>query len=457
MVVLLANRAAGAAARPSRCAACSVPAVIRGLLMEASAGKTPPPAASSFFTRFFIANVGLLMIIEGGSSTPANAYVSEDGITAYVAEDGTTFYVQESQMTVKKLSQIASAPSAPALTDTVVGVSGGTTDYQYTFAQALASQRIVLTQATTYYVSTTGSDSTGDGSIGKPWATGQNAYNFLVGGNSGPGNDEPIGTTPPGVDFNGHDVTIQFEDGTYNIPFSWIVMSAPWAGGGQLFINGNASDPTKVVINGPTATQGISVTMLEILGVLNIFSFTISNFHNAVYSNAVGQVQVDTIILGGNVTNAFETIGSGVTMTVSGLIQLGGPTANSVIFPHFGSTIEFGGDPLVFTGAISFSYGFIRMNDPETVCIFTPAGTRTGFSNVTGLQAISQADAILYYQGTDYFAGIPGGPAPALMKTVSGAQLFAWPAAGGSVFDGPFFEAVRVDYSYYQPTTGTRR
>jgi hypothetical protein len=32
----------------------------------------------------------------GGTNTPANGYVAEDGTTFYVAEDGVTFYVQES-------------------------------------------------------------------------------------------------------------------------------------------------------------------------------------------------------------------------------------------------------------------------------------------------------------------------------------------------------------------------
>lgn len=32
----------------------------------------------------------------GGTTTPANAYVAEDGTTFYVAEDGATIYVQES-------------------------------------------------------------------------------------------------------------------------------------------------------------------------------------------------------------------------------------------------------------------------------------------------------------------------------------------------------------------------
>lgn len=43
-----------------------------------------------------------------------------------------------------------------------------------------ATSRIRLTTATTFYVSFTGSDVTGTGSIGNPWATCQNAWNQLV-------------------------------------------------------------------------------------------------------------------------------------------------------------------------------------------------------------------------------------------------------------------------------------
>src|SRR5271166_3840873 len=42
-------------------------------------------------------------------------------------------------MAVSKLSAIASAGSPPASTDTVIGVGGGTTDYQYTLAQIATS------------------------------------------------------------------------------------------------------------------------------------------------------------------------------------------------------------------------------------------------------------------------------------------------------------------------------
>ena len=39
--------------------------------------------------------LGNMRYFEASASTPANAYVAEDGTTFYVAEDGTTYYVQE--------------------------------------------------------------------------------------------------------------------------------------------------------------------------------------------------------------------------------------------------------------------------------------------------------------------------------------------------------------------------
>ena len=46
--------------------------------------------------------------------------------------------------------------------------------------------RQILTANQTYFVSTAGSDTTGDGSNAKPWATGQHAWNY-IGANIDPG------------------------------------------------------------------------------------------------------------------------------------------------------------------------------------------------------------------------------------------------------------------------------
>jgi hypothetical protein len=133
-------------------------------------------------------------------------------------------------MAVQKLSQIAAAPAPPALTDTVIGVGSGTTDYQYTLAQIQAGiiSRQVLAADATYYVSTTGSDSN-PGTLAAPWATLQHAMNYMA----------------SIIDFAGFFVTVIVEAGTY-VGFG--VKST--IGGGYLRFNGQGPASTTIA-DGP--------------------------------------------------------------------------------------------------------------------------------------------------------------------------------------------------------------
>lgn len=83
-----------------------------------------------------------------------------------------------------KLSQIAQAGSPPSLTDTVIGVGSGTTDFQYTLSQIKSAVggggRTILTGNTNYYVSATGSDSNDGLSSGTSWATLQHAMLYIA-------------------------------------------------------------------------------------------------------------------------------------------------------------------------------------------------------------------------------------------------------------------------------------
>lgn len=82
-----------------------------------------------------------------------------------------------------KLSQIAAAGSAPALTDQVVGVTGGTTDNLFSLSQIRSAiGRKILTANTQFYVRTDGSDSNNGlaNTAGGAWATPQHAANVLA-------------------------------------------------------------------------------------------------------------------------------------------------------------------------------------------------------------------------------------------------------------------------------------
>jgi len=95
--------------------------------------------------------------------------------------------------------------------------------------------RIKLQGNTTFYVATTGNDSTGDGSSGNPWATCTGAYHKLQ----------------SRYDLNGNTVTVNVADGTYTQGCS---VSGPIVGqqgaGGLRFI-GNLTNPALCVIASP--------------------------------------------------------------------------------------------------------------------------------------------------------------------------------------------------------------
>ena len=99
--------------------------------------------------------------------------------------------------------------------------------------------RIKLLANTTYYVSPTGNDSTGNGTVGAQWLTIQHAINYIN-----------------NVDLNGFTATIQLADGTYSA-FS---VTSSWVGGNisNVIINGNNSTPSNVVITSGSGATGLA-------------------------------------------------------------------------------------------------------------------------------------------------------------------------------------------------------
>lgn len=90
--------------------------------------------------------------------------------------------------------------------------------------------KIPITAATDFYLSPTGSDTTGDGSSGAPWATLQHAYDWIVQNT---------------VNLGGFTIRINLALGTYTGPLNATV--APLSGPVQIL--GNPSNPGSVLIN----------------------------------------------------------------------------------------------------------------------------------------------------------------------------------------------------------------
>lgn len=92
--------------------------------------------------------------------------------------------------------------------------------------------RLRLTMATTYFVSTMGNDTTGNGTVGAPWRTRQKAADYIL----------------QNVDIGGQIVTVQSADGNYT---DGVIVNGPWDGGGpaNVVFVGNLTTPANVDIN----------------------------------------------------------------------------------------------------------------------------------------------------------------------------------------------------------------
>jgi hypothetical protein len=91
--------------------------------------------------------------------------------------------------------------------------------------------RIRLTANQTFYVATTGSDSTGNGTSGSPWATLQHAFQAVY----------------ETYDLAGYTITFQVANGTYTSGLLWDGLFLGQVG--PIYITGNHASPGSVIIN----------------------------------------------------------------------------------------------------------------------------------------------------------------------------------------------------------------
>jgi hypothetical protein len=138
-----------------------------------------------------------------------------------------------------------------------------------------------ITSPTTFYISTSGNDSTGDGSSGSPWASLGKALTYL----------------------NGYallaDVTIQITDGTYTIAGSGYNITHN--NSDRIFIRGNFSAPANVVLNFTTPNAvGFKIDGLH---KLNLGGVRLTGPGTTGGSYAIHMINNGTAYLDGSVLN----------------------------------------------------------------------------------------------------------------------------------------------------------
>jgi hypothetical protein len=150
----------------------------------------------------------------------------------------------------------------------------------------------------TYYVSPTGNDTTGQGTSGAPWLTMQHAANWII----------------QNINFNGHAITVQAADGSYasgvtlagNIP------------GNLIFQGNNASGQAgNVSINSPgncfAATYGAK---------FNVYSMGVASSVASIATSYGGAILVKNIVFNASAISCLYSYSNG-TIQVVGDVQIG--------------------------------------------------------------------------------------------------------------------------------------
>lgn len=264
-----------------------------------------------------------------------------------------------------------------------------------------ASVRTPLTANTTYNVSQSGNDSTGDGSAGNPWKTGQHACNYIS----------------ANVDLAGFNVTVQFADSV--TPYAGFIAgdffsSAPSVtgvnnAGGNIFVPlvifaGNASDHTKVTIGvGTLATSTCVGVNPSDSAAGSIKNLTVDCQNTAVELITVngpaefyvGDGSGGTLLFKGGSSAAFKPYGPfGTTGAFVGVVD-------NLIFQGFFSEILLATQEaqMDVAAAISASGTVTAVHFAGTEDLDAPAGRATGgtlfFDNTTTITGTFSCDQYL--------------------------------------------------------------
>jgi hypothetical protein len=244
-------------------------------------------------------------------------------------------------------------------------------------------------------VSPSGSDTTGNGSSGAPWATLQYAYNWIQ----------------AHIDFAGYTVTIQMADGTYSAGL--IASGTPIGATSEtpIIVQGNMPTPTNVTIN-VAGTDAISATggaTLQVQGLHLIATGTDSDGLSAFFAGAIYFQNVDF----GPCSVAHVDAGGGGAVSAFGNYRISGGAAihfwaqsgGYIGTPDAGITITLSGTPNFSDAfAVATTGGQIESN---YATVFAGSGA-------TGIRYNANTNGVISTNGggPHYFPGSVEGSPP---------------------------------------------
>lgn len=287
------------------------------------------------------------------------------------------------------------------------------------------SNRTELTQNTTYYVATTGSDITGNGSIGNPWATPQKAMEFIA----------------EFIDTGNFDITVQMEDGTYSFGANPALLIKQRVGGGTLTFQGNIADKTKVVLSTTAPLGGIILTLHDLVSfnsTSNIGNVTVqflqlvqnenSPFHSVLNLANSGKLRLNSIDYAGGLgllqgtQSSYTEVDGDIGILTPGIQAASG----SHIAAQFNSFIDYRVDSVTAAVPVSFGFGFVNAQQDAAI----EFSLTSIIGSITGLPYYCDDHGVVVVEGS--LTTIPG-DVPGFIGEAESAVVFA--EATGTFFN----------------------
>jgi len=247
--------------------------------------------------------------------------------------------------------------------------------------------RVRLVANTTFYASNTGSDSTGDGTSGNPWATMQHGINVLY----------------LNYDAAGFTVTLKWNAAVTNTE--------------NLIINGTMSGvglPSNFILDFNSQTMSPSATADCIIAQMNalvaVQNVTLTNTHAAGCLTAQygAQIQIAGGVVFGSATGANHILAqAGGRVTSSANYTITGGANAHVNCNDSGICIILTGSTTTLTGTPAFALGYIFCNSNGFMGL--TSGTFSG--SATGPKYSGSLNGVIFTNGagTSYFPGSTSG------------------------------------------------
>lgn len=337
------------------------------------------------------------------ASNPAVAYngPANSGTSQNTVRQGQCVIQVKAGVAATSGSQVTPAPDAGFVGLWVVTVANGTTAITsgnialYPGAPFIPYKlpnlpiRTVLTQNISLYVSTTGSDTTGNGSATAPWATVQKASNYIQ----------------STLDLNGFTATVNVAAGSYSAGVAVMGAYVGATGPGSVVFLGNTGSPSSclVAISTGYAFHAQSGAQFTVKG------FQISGGFGCIQSDNTGSIIAHSNNNFGSVANAHIGVSGGNASAIGPYSIIAG--AQEHLFSNgSGSIVAVENVTVTVTGTPAFSSAFAQATNLGYVL----ADSITFVGSATGSRYIANYNGVIQTLGapTTYFPGNAAGSTP---------------------------------------------